>query len=82
MTEVLSPSRDRVGECPVWSVAEQALYWVDIEGCRIHRFDWAAQTQQTWHTPERVGCIALTQRAPGVHGVIAAMAKAIERCGH
>lgn len=55
----LSESRDRVGECPVWSVAEQALYWVDIEGRHIHRYAWASQTQQTWHTPERVGCIAL-----------------------
>ncbi len=74
----LSASRDRVGECPVWSVPEQALYWVDIEGRHIHRFDWASQTQQTWHTPERVGCIALTgqslQAGSGLRGrVVAAM---------
>lgn len=43
----------------MWSVAEQALYWVDIEGKKIHRFDWADKSQQTWTTPERVGCIAL-----------------------
>ncbi len=55
----ISKTRDRVGECPVWSVAEQALYWVDIEGKKIHRFDWADQSQQSWSTPERVGCIAL-----------------------
>jgi sugar lactone lactonase YvrE len=70
---VLSASRDRVGECPVWSVAEQALYWVDIEGRRIHRFDWMTQAQQTWSTPERVGCIALTSVAGGARQVIAAM---------
>lgn len=70
---VLSDSRDQVGECPVWSVAEQALYWVDIEGRKIHRFDWASQTQQTWNTPERVGCIALTERLGAGGGVIAAM---------
>ena len=40
----ISKTRDRVGECPVWSVAEQALYWVDIEGKKIHRFDWADQS--------------------------------------
>jgi sugar lactone lactonase YvrE len=61
--KVLSASRDRVGECPVWSVSEQALYWVDIEGKRIHRFDWQNQTQQTWASDERVGCIALTEKA-------------------
>jgi sugar lactone lactonase YvrE len=70
---VLSDSRDQVGECPVWSVAEQALFWVDIEGRKIHRFDWATQTQQTWSTPERVGCIALTARLGATGGVMAAM---------
>lgn len=59
----LTNSRDRVGECPVWSVAEQALYWVDIEGKHIHRFDWQRKTQQTWITDERVGCIALVGKA-------------------
>ena len=61
--KVLSTSRDRVGECPVWSVAEQALYWVDIEGKHIHRYDWQSKTQQTWLTEERVGCIALVEKA-------------------
>lgn len=69
----ISKTRDRVGECPVWSVAEQALYWVDIEGCKIHRFDWAGKSQQSWTTPERVGCIALV--ADG--RVIAAMESGI-----
>jgi sugar lactone lactonase YvrE len=71
--QVISHSRDRVGECPVWSVAEQALYWVDIEGRHIHRLDWASQTQSTWNTPERVGCIALTAPVGGSHGIVAAM---------
>jgi sugar lactone lactonase YvrE len=70
---VLSTSRDRVGESPVWSVAEQALYWVDIEGRSIRRFDWASQTQQSWTLPERVGCIALSTR----NTVIAAMESGI-----
>ena len=66
---VLTETRDQVGECPVWSVAEQALYWVDIEGGLIRRLDWASRTQLSWCLPERVGCIALS--AAG--GVIAAM---------
>jgi sugar lactone lactonase YvrE len=70
---VLSPLRDRVGECPVWSVVEQALYWVDIEGRHIHRYDWASQTQQSWNTPERIGCIALTDRMGRAGGLVAAM---------
>ena len=65
----ISTTRDRVGESPVWSVAEQALYWVDIEGQHIHRLDWASRAQSTWNLPERVGCIALSNR----NTVIAAM---------
>lgn len=67
--EVLSPQRDLVGESPVWSVAQQCLYWVDIEGRSIHRLDWANRHQSTWTLPERVGCIALSHRGT----VIAAM---------
>ena len=51
----ISSARDRVGESPVWSVATQALYWVDIEGQRIHRLDWASRTQSSWALAERVG---------------------------
>lgn len=66
---IISISRDQVGESPVWDVSEQALYWVDIQGRHVHRYDWRARTQQTWNTPERVGCIALSARG----GLVAAM---------
>ncbi len=66
---LISTTQDQVGESPVWSVAEQALYWVDIEGRLLQRFDWATQTQAHWQLAERVGCIALSQR----NTVIAAM---------
>jgi len=56
---VVSTTRDKVGESPVWDHQAQALYWVDIEGRQIHRLDWASGQQQSWDTPERVGCIAL-----------------------
>lgn len=70
---VLSSSRDRVGESPVWDGQAQALYWVDIEGRHIHRHDAASGRQQTWNTAERVGCIALSARG----GLVAAMETAI-----
>lgn len=69
----ISSARDRVGESPVWSVANQALYWVDIEGQQIHRFDWNSRRQASWALPERVGCIALSVRGT----VIAAMESGI-----
>jgi L-arabinonolactonase len=46
-----------LGESPVWSVAEQALYWVDIAGRRLHRFDPAAGQDRDWPLPEEIGCV-------------------------
>lgn len=69
----ISSSRDRVGESPVWDGDARALYWIDIEGRHIHRYDWESQTQQSWDTPERPGCIALTANG----GLIAAMESGI-----
>ncbi|WP_028998901.1 SMP-30/gluconolactonase/LRE family protein [Azohydromonas australica] len=57
--EVLCAVRNRVGECPLWSVAEQALYWVDIDSRRLHRLDWATRETVQWDMPERLACIAL-----------------------
>lgn len=48
-----------IGEGPVWSVAEQRLYWVDIDAGVLHRFDPASATDQTWQLPEAIGCVAL-----------------------
>ncbi|MES2480469.1 MAG: SMP-30/gluconolactonase/LRE family protein [Pseudomonadota bacterium] len=67
--EALGESRDKVGESPVWSVREQALYWVDIEGRAIRRHDWVSRRTWSWHVDERIGCIAMR-----VHGgLVAAM---------
>ena len=57
--EILGETRDRVGESPVWSVREQALYWVDIEGRAIRRMDWSTRAVRSWQVAERIGCIAL-----------------------
>lgn len=65
---VLGAARCRVGESALWSGAEQALYWVDIEGRALHRVD-AQAAHRCWALPERIGCIAL--HAQG--GLLAAM---------
>ncbi|MDW6024204.1 SMP-30/gluconolactonase/LRE family protein [Mesorhizobium sp. BAC0120] len=55
-------SRDKLGEVPVWDVKEQALYWVDIEGKRMKRFDYASGRVDQWTFPERIGSFALRER--------------------
>jgi sugar lactone lactonase YvrE len=49
-----------LGECPLWSESEQVLYWIDIDGRAIHRFDPADGRDELRHLPGRPGSIALT----------------------
>ena len=59
------PIEAKVGESPVWHPAERRLYWIDIQGKQIHRFDPATRTNETFHLPEIVTCIQL-RRAGGL----------------
>ncbi|MDE1992877.1 MAG: SMP-30/gluconolactonase/LRE family protein [Rhizobiaceae bacterium] len=43
---------DIVGESIIWSPEEQALFWVDIGGRRIHRFAPASGEHHVWPTPD------------------------------
>jgi sugar lactone lactonase YvrE len=52
-------ARDTTGESPVWSVTEQALYWVDIHGPAIRRWHPATGALRSWPMPDAVGSIGL-----------------------
>ena len=52
-------ARAALAECPLWSVAEQKLYWVDISGRTINRFDPAKAANDQWPMPCEPGCIGL-----------------------
>jgi sugar lactone lactonase YvrE len=52
------------GECPVWSAAEQCLYWVDIDGGTLNRFDPATGRNAAYTLGEPIGCHGL-RRAGG-----------------
>ena len=54
----------RLGECPVWSPAEQVLYWTDIESRVVHRYDPETGADATRGFAGRVGTIALDSK-PG-----------------
>lgn len=58
-----------LGECPLWSVADGVLWFVDILAPRLHRFDPASGDHQSWPVAEEIGCIGLN--AAG--GLIAAL---------
>ena len=43
------------GEGLCWEEAEQALYWVDIDGCRAHRYRLNGGAIDSWDLPEKTG---------------------------
>lgn len=48
--------RAELGECPQWSVEEQALYFVDIKGKALQCFKPATGEHRTMIMPEEIGC--------------------------
>jgi sugar lactone lactonase YvrE len=59
----------QLGEGLCWSVARQALYWIDILGQRLYRMDWPARTRRKWAFDETISTVA--ERAAGSGLVIA-----------
>ena len=53
-----------LGECPLWNIAEQKLYWEDIDGKKIHCTDLATETTISRELPGRPGSFVFTQ-TPG-----------------
>ncbi len=66
---------NHLGETPLWSAAERALYWINCENPpQIHRWRPADGRHSVWPMPERVGGIALRRNgnllvvlARGIH---------------
>lgn len=58
-----------LGEGPVWSAAEQAVWFVDIKAPAIHRFHPASGEQRSWPAPTRVGFILPTRGGGLVAGL-------------
>lgn len=58
--EVAAAEPAELGECPVWSVAEQLLYWIDIDGHAVLRYDPGTGRNDRCTLNARPGSMALT----------------------
>ncbi|QDC10796.1 SMP-30/gluconolactonase/LRE family protein [Oceanicola sp. D3] len=73
VTAVTAPGA-LIGEGPVWSAGHGKLFWVDVEGRRLHAHDPAEGRNESWAMPEQPGCCApcadgrlMVALASGVH---------------
>lgn len=55
----------QLGECPVWDPRSEVLFWADIEGKQLHRFNPRTQQNESRDTSGRPGSFVLTSD-PGV----------------
>ncbi|MDF3194143.1 SMP-30/gluconolactonase/LRE family protein [Pseudomonas sp. 1928-m] len=67
--ELILDARNATGESPVWSAAEQALYWVDIPAKRLHRWSAADGQTQNWMAPQMLACIARSHNGGWIAGM-------------
>ena len=63
-------ARAELGECPVWSVPEQALYWIDIRAPAMHRLDPATGENRSWPMPSRIGSFGLRETGGAVVALV------------
>jgi len=58
-----------LGEGPVWSAAEDVVYWVDIKVPRILRYGLADGAKAVFPMPDEVGCVGLVEGGGLVAGL-------------
>ncbi|MFI4924831.1 MAG: SMP-30/gluconolactonase/LRE family protein [Vicinamibacteria bacterium] len=64
-----------LGESPVWSIREQALYFVDLRAPAIHRYEPSAGSMTSWAMPDLAGAVVLARAG----GVLVALASGVFR---
>lgn len=57
--------QDILGEGPIWSPEQGALFWVDILGRRLNRFALHSGAVSTWELPDMIGWVIERSNAPG-----------------
>ncbi|MEL1250089.1 SMP-30/gluconolactonase/LRE family protein [Aurantiacibacter gilvus] len=60
----------QVGEGPVWDVAEQALYYIDILAQKVFRWDPESGDHKAWDVPDMIGSMALREQGGAIVALV------------
>lgn len=60
VARLLRDSKNMVGESPLWHPEERSLYWTDINGFKIHRYDLESGKTKSWWFGEPACALSLT----------------------
>lgn len=74
MINIVVQSEDIVGESPVWSQEENALYWIDVIGKNIKRYSFGDEKLKVWNCDDFPTAIALRE---GKEGAIVTFSKGV-----
>lgn len=58
-------TRSELGEGPLWSARDDAVYWVDILGHELHRYSLADTSVRSWSMPGKIGWVIERCDEPG-----------------
>ncbi|HYJ82705.1 MAG TPA: SMP-30/gluconolactonase/LRE family protein [Allosphingosinicella sp.] len=70
-----------LGEGPVWVERDRALWFTDIKGRRVHRYDPATGGRQTWVAPEQVGFVLPARDGGFIAGLMSGLHRFDESTG-
>lgn len=58
--KIISKSKSILGESPLWDEKCHKLYWVDIEGKKLHSWNFKSKNIESWNFKNRICSISLT----------------------
>ncbi len=64
--EKIAGVKNKLGEGPVWDVAEKALYWIDGQAPALYRLDPKSKDIKSWKMPKPIGSFALREKGGAV----------------
>jgi len=73
-------ARATLGECIRWDERQKLIYWVDIPGRQLHRYDPATGRDDAMPLAQEMGCFALAERGGFICGMRSGYAR-LDRFG-